>query len=91
VIRRTRLDLVELYEREGPYWYKNGWNPVAVIALVGGVLPNLPGFLGTIKVMSVSAFWTEFYHYAWFSGFAVSFFLYIALTLALRPGKTAAA
>ena len=89
VIRKTRLDLVKLYAREGPYWYKNGWNPIAVIALIGGVLLNLPGFLGTIKVMTVSAFWTEFYHYAWFSGSAVSFVLYVALTLALHPSKTA--
>jgi NCS1 family nucleobase:cation symporter-1 len=91
VIRRTKLDLLKLYDRDGPYWYANGWNPIAVIALVAGVLLNLPGFLGTIKVLEVSGFWTNFYHYAWFSGFAVSFVVYVALTLVLRPARSAAA
>jgi NCS1 family nucleobase:cation symporter-1 len=85
VIRRTRLDLVQLYRREGTYWYANGWNPIAIVALVAGVLPNLPGFLGTIKVVEVPSAWMDFYHYAWFSGFSISFVVYVALTWMRRP------
>src|SRR4029077_17226840 len=63
VIRKTKLDLVKLYEKDGPYWYAGGWNPKALVALAAGILPNLPGFLGTIKVASVGEFWMKLYSY----------------------------
>ncbi|WP_437540875.1 MULTISPECIES: NCS1 family nucleobase:cation symporter-1 [unclassified Sorangium] len=91
VVRRTNLDLTQLYKREGIYWYAGGWNPVAIVALVAGVLPNLPGFLGTIKVATVPKAWMDLYSYAWFTGFAISFVVYVALSLIRRPAKLAAA
>ena len=91
VIRKTRLDLVKLYERTGPYWYKEGWNPAAVIALACGILPNLPGFLGTIKVAKVSEFWMSLYSYAWFVGFGISFGVYWVLSLGKAKEAAAAA
>lgn len=57
----------------------------AIIALAVGVLPNLPGFLGTIKVMDVSPFWMKLYSYAWFVGFFLSGIVYIMLTRLLSP------
>ena len=45
LIRKTEFDLEDLFRRQGRYWYNNGFNPVAVVALVLAVLPNLPGFL----------------------------------------------
>jgi NCS1 family nucleobase:cation symporter-1 len=44
-VRRTRLDTGDLFRREGRYTFVRGWNPVALVALVLGVLPNVPGFL----------------------------------------------
>jgi NCS1 family nucleobase:cation symporter-1 len=81
LVRRTKLDLVKLYEASGPYWYQGGWNPKALVALAAGILPNLPGFLGTIKAAEVGAFWMKLYSYAWFVGFGISFAVYAALTL----------
>lgn len=89
VIRRTKLDLVELYRRDGAYWYAGGVNPKALVALAAGILPNLPGFLGTIKVATVAPFWMQLYSYAWFVGFGISFAVYAALTLAGRPAPEA--
>jgi nucleobase:cation symporter-1, NCS1 family len=80
LLRRTKLDLVGLYRAEGPYWYAGGWNPKALIALAAGILPNLPGFLGTIKVMDVGELWMKLYSYAWFVGFGISFAVYAALS-----------
>ena len=80
IVRKTRLDLVQLYQRDGAYWYQGGFNPAALVALTVGILPNLPGFLGTIKVMDVAPFWMKLYNYAWFVGFFLSGALYIALT-----------
>jgi nucleobase:cation symporter-1, NCS1 family len=84
VLRKTKLDLVGLYERSGPYGYTGGVNPAAMIALAAGILPNLPGFLGTIKVMTVAPVWISLYNYAWFVGFGIAFAVYGALTYASR-------
>jgi NCS1 family nucleobase:cation symporter-1 len=86
LIRRTRLDLAGLYVQEGPYWYWSGFNPIALLALVAGIAPCVPGFLATVAKVDVPAVWTEIYHYAWFVSFAISFVLYAALT-ALRPAR----
>ncbi len=83
LIRKTKLDLLGLYQQRGPYWYKGGWNPIAVIALLAGILPNLPGFLGVVKWATVGEFWLKLYNYAWFVGFGLSFAVYAGLTLAL--------
>lgn len=80
IVRKTKLDLVQLYVREGSYWYRGGFNPAAILALLVGILPNLPGFLGTIKVMTVAPLWMKLYNYAWFVGFFLSGALYVVLT-----------
>ncbi len=79
VIRRQRLDLPGLYRKEGPYWYDGGFNRRALFALAVGVMPCIPGFLGTVKLINVAEFWTELYHYAWFISFGVSFVIYALL------------
>ncbi len=76
VIRRTRLDQAGLYRREGPYWYMAGVNPAALVALAAGVAPCVPGFLGTIGVLTVGPFWKEMYGYAWFISFGIAFMVY---------------
>ena len=91
LIRQRSLDLVKLYERGGPYWYSGGWNRAAIIALLAGILPNLPGFLGTVKVMEVPKFWLDLYSYAWFVGFGISFAVYAALMLGKRERTPAPA
>jgi NCS1 family nucleobase:cation symporter-1 len=79
VVRRTRLDVKGLYQGEGPYWYRGGFNPCALVALAAGIAPCVPGFLGTVGVMKVAPVWTSMYHYAWFISFAVSMMVYLAL------------
>lgn len=75
ILRKTVLVVDELYTESGRYWYKNGFNPNAIISLFLGIVPNIPGFLTTIKVLPTSTFpaaISGLYHYAWFVGFAVS-------------------
>ncbi len=79
VIRKTRLDLAGLYQREGPYWYCGGFNAKGLIALVLGIAPCVPGFLGTVNLIEVSKFWLELYNYAWFMSFGVSFVIYAGM------------
>ncbi|CAN5519075.1 NCS1 family nucleobase:cation symporter-1 [soil metagenome] len=76
LVRRTKLDLAGLYKQDGPYWYREGFNPVAILALAAGIAPCVPGFLGVIKVVEVAAIWSELYQYAWFLSFGVAFAVY---------------
>ncbi|MBB5443759.1 MULTISPECIES: NCS1 family nucleobase:cation symporter-1 [unclassified Paraburkholderia] len=78
-IRGTRLDPRELFDENGEYSYSGGWNMAAVVALVIGVLPNLPGFLHTAFPASfpnVPGFLNTLYTYAWFVGLALASIVY---------------
>jgi len=82
VCRRCKLDLAALYKADGEYRFTNGFSMVALIALVLGALPSLPGFLIQIKAMSASSvppLLADLYHYAWFIGFALAFVIYLIL------------
>jgi NCS1 family nucleobase:cation symporter-1 len=81
-IRKKNLIADDLYKHEGTYGYKNGFNYKAILALLIGIAPNLPGFLLQIKVVDTNAFpqWiSHLYNYAWFVGFFVSGMLYLLL------------
>ncbi|HWC53524.1 MAG TPA: NCS1 family nucleobase:cation symporter-1, partial [Chitinophagaceae bacterium] len=78
-IRKQRLSVNELYQHEGQYKYGNGFNAKAIIALLLGILPNLPGFLLQVNLIAADAFpeWiNQLYNYAWFVGFFVSGIVY---------------
>jgi NCS1 family nucleobase:cation symporter-1 len=79
IVQRTSLHLKDLYLKDGRYFFKKGFNVTAVIALTAGIVPNLPGFFGTIGLFQVSDLWIQLYHYAWFVGFAIAFFVYLIL------------
>jgi len=82
VYRRRQLNVAALYQPEGEYSYTGGFSGVALIALALSILPNLPGFLATIKVPppnSVAPIFLSIYRYAWFVGFALAFGLYLLL------------
>jgi NCS1 family nucleobase:cation symporter-1 len=75
LLRGQQLNVPDLYQYEGRYTYRNGYNPAALLALVAGVLPVVPGFLVAIGVLEKAAVWpwlTSLYNYAWFVGFAVA-------------------
>jgi len=70
-IRGTRLDTESLYRRDGPYEYRKGINPRAMIALVAGVFAALIGlWVPDLRFL---------YDYAWFVGFGISALLYLVL------------
>ena len=79
VVRRRELSVADLYRADGVY---PRWSAPAMTALLLGILPHLPGFLAQIGVLSpasVPTFLRSLYNYSWFSGFALSFFVYLAL------------
>ncbi len=87
IIRRTELDVDELFREGGRYAFDNGWNPAALVALVLGVAPNAPGFLHAAgAVESVPAVFDTIYTYAWFVGLFVAAGLYTVLMWGQREG-----
>ena len=80
VFRKRQLAVEDLYQPHGIYRYHGGFSLVAIVTLFLSVLPNIPGFLVTIKVLSaatVAPFLVSLYHYAWFVGFFLAFALYL--------------
>ena len=82
VYRHRQLDAKGLYRENGPYSYSAGFSIVALMALTLAVLPNIPGFLAHVKLISptsVPHFFVTLYDYAWFVGFAIAFVVYLLL------------
>lgn len=74
LLKKTELDVSELYRPGGKY---KGTNPVAVVALIVGVLPNVPGFLKAAGISDRAPnFFDDLYVYAWFTGFLIAGGLY---------------
>jgi len=93
-LRRMQLDLAGLYRKNGPYWFVNGINPIALAALLVGMSLCIPGFLATIGKIYLAgdlkapegaetwpAVWGDLYSYAWFTSFGAAFVTYLALML----------
>jgi NCS1 family nucleobase:cation symporter-1 len=86
-IRRQQLSVADLYLPDGRYAFTKGYNRFALLSLVLGIVPNIPGFLVNIGVMPAAAFpaWVvQIYSYAWFVGFFVSGGCYCQLMRAYR-------
>jgi NCS1 family nucleobase:cation symporter-1 len=70
VVRRTALQLEDLYLIDGSYRYSGGWNMKAVAATLAGCALAWGGLV--IPLLK------PLYDYAWFVGFAVAFAVYAA-------------
>ena len=72
LVRKKKLELVELYKETGMYSYnKTGFNSAAMIALFAGVFLALIGYW--IPALNF------LYSLSWFTGFIISFALYYIL------------
>lgn len=81
-VRKQNLLVDDLYQTNGAYSYKGGFNRMAIIALLLGILPNVPGFLTTTGLIDTASVWpwlAGLYNYAWFVGFFVSGLTYLLL------------
>ncbi len=86
-LRRGELDVPDLYRTHGRY---AGTNWMAVVALIIGVLPNLPGFLKNVHLIEGEPnFFDALYVYAWFTGFFLAGIVYlVAMRMAPTPKIT---
>ena len=91
LVRKTRLDVEQMYRHDGIYSYRTGWmrgwNMAAIAAFVLGVLPNIPGFLNAAfpaAFPDVGEAFKTIYTYAWFVGVAIAAVIY---GLMMRSGS----
>ncbi len=95
-LRRRQIDVPGLYRLQGsPYFYRRGWNPIAVGAFLAGVVPCLPGFVHVSLPQALphlGGFLSRLYDYAWFVALGLSALVYAAgMGLAARGSSRVAA
>ncbi len=79
LVRKRKLDLEGLYRTDGPYTFSAGFNWAGIVAFALGVIPNIPGFLVQVEILSpdlVPPLFRTLYTYAWFTSFVISFAVY---------------
>lgn len=80
LLRKCKINIDALFTHQGEYSANNGWNMAGLVALVVGILPNLPGFLFAAGILdSVPEIFTTLYNYAWFVGLFIAGALYLLL------------
>ncbi|GHG44285.1 hypothetical protein GCM10018980_22010 [Streptomyces capoamus] len=85
LVRRTRLDLADLYRAGGRYWYTGGWNWRAVVAfLAGGVLAVGGASLRPLTDGRPVPALAPLADYGWAVGLGTSLVLYLGLTRLTR-------
>jgi NCS1 family nucleobase:cation symporter-1 len=83
-VRKTVIEVEQLYRHDGAYAFGNGWNMAAIVAFVAGVAPNIPGFLNAAfpsAFPDVGEAFKTIYTYAWFVGVAIAAVVYGALMM----------
>ncbi|XP_058738081.1 purine-uracil permease NCS1-like [Vicia villosa] len=90
LVKKTDLSIEDLYSRNshGAYYYSRGFNVAAILALVVGILPVIPGFLHKVGMLkSVSDVFVVIYNNAWFvSFFSAGLFYWILSCLRKKVG-----
>jgi nucleobase:cation symporter-1, NCS1 family len=91
IIRKTVLDVEELYKPKGLYTFSAGFNIKALVAVAVGVIPVIPGFINaaTTKggVVADPNFLDQLYRYGIFVTFALAAVTYLGLMSAAGTAR----
>ena len=92
LLRRSRLDLDQLYLPEGTYRYWGGWNWRAVVASVVGMVLAVGGAASTpgngpFPAAGLIPALKPLYSYSWAVGFGVGLVLHYALSRLIPPRR----
>ena len=101
ILRRTHLELDQLYVQGGRYWYTSGWNWRAVAAFAIGGLLAMGGSYSAVGSDGVKQgpfpadglipFLQPLADYGWAVGLIASLLVYVVLTRLLPPAVTTSA
>ena len=84
-VRRRQLRLADLYRSTGTYRYSSGWNWIAVVSLLVGVVVAIGGAYSVggapFPENGIIPFLKGFYDFSWLVGLVVAFVLYGVLTM----------
>jgi NCS1 family nucleobase:cation symporter-1 len=80
LVRGRQLDVDALYRRGSEYEYTGGFHVTALVALLAGIAPNVPGFLAALDIIELAqdSLWRDIYNWAWFVGFLGGGLVYLA-------------
>ncbi|TNV82493.1 hypothetical protein FGO68_gene3505 [Halteria grandinella] len=82
VIKRQRLNVPDLYRPDGIY---PPYNKKAIVALIVGIIPNIPGFIRAANGMSNGEnIFDVIYPYSWFIGLFLSGFIHLLFSCLFR-------
>lgn len=82
VAERTRIELADLYDRRGRYWFSGGWNWRALVATtVAAVLAVGGAYGGPFPDDGLIPFLKVFYDYSWVVAIAAAMAVYLVLAL----------
>jgi NCS1 family nucleobase:cation symporter-1 len=85
IIRKRKLDVRQLYQAHGIYWYSHGFNWRAFVAFFVAVGPLMPGFAKSIAHnLNVGGAW-KLFAFAWIYGFVNSVFVYYVICKWISP------
>lgn len=85
LLRKTHLEVADLFKHDGIYAGSNGTNWAGILALIIGILPNVPGFMAAVGLSDgASPFFAGIYTYAWFVGLFVAGIAYLLLSAVMR-------
>ncbi|GMH33734.1 hypothetical protein BSKO_01568 [Bryopsis sp. KO-2023] len=90
LVEKMNLDVDALYSTDpkDKYWFTGGYNVAALVSMLAGALPSLPGFLEAAGfVKDVPGFFSSIYTVAWFIGFIIGALMYL-LILKLSPRRS---
>lgn len=90
-IKEEKLNLNDLFQKDGEYRYFKGWNIYALIAYILAIIPNLPGLLVYVNIYNKNDFpiWVgNLYNYTWFLSFTIAFMSYWFLMSVTKSDKS---
>jgi NCS1 family nucleobase:cation symporter-1 len=78
VLRKQQVNVADLFRERGPYYYRHGWNPLAVVSFIVSATPAI-----ILALVPAFGFWAPF---SWFIGAALG--AAVHYVLASRQGVT---
>jgi nucleobase:cation symporter-1, NCS1 family len=78
VLRKQQVNVADLFRERGQYYYRHGWNPIAVVSFIVSATPAI-----ILALVPAFEFWAPF---SWFIGAALGAAVHYVLTS--RQGVT---
>jgi nucleobase:cation symporter-1, NCS1 family len=78
VLRKQQVNVADLFRERGQYYYRRGWNPIAVVSFIVSATPAI-----ILALVPAFGFWAPF---SWFIGAALGAAVHYVLTS--RQGVT---